>query len=123
MTKNDALFREENVFRKEMMVRGLSVIPGEEKTCIVRKEGPDGTNVSLVAALDFGATYLGHFQKTSAMLRGTVTKEDPRLLPPGEVAVSDAEFDDHGDEGPSSGSDPASSDSDCSSVPSPAGRG
>ena len=84
MTKNDALFREKNVFRKEMMVRGLTVEPGAEKTCVVRNEGPEGPNVSLVAALDFGATYLGHFEKTPGKFRGTVMTEDPRLLHTGE---------------------------------------
>ena len=88
MANNDELFEEVDVFRKEeMMVKGLSVTPGEEKTCVIRSSGENGEGASVVVPLDFGATYLGVFGDLPEKMCGTLLNEDPRLIPAGEERI------------------------------------
>ena len=84
MNQNDSLFCEKDVFRKEMVISWLSVRPGDEEQTVVRKEECGSGLVSVVASLDFGATYLGHFKKTPKYFAGTVLPEDPEKIPFGE---------------------------------------
>ena len=85
MTKNDAAFREENVFQKSMVTRGIAVEPEGEKNSIIRRERADSESFSVVAELDFGAIYVARFAKTPAKLCGAVASVDPRTMAAGET--------------------------------------